>query len=268
MPDHAYAAVAGLPARLPARLVPPALLGGPQLRALQLRRPKGLVDRDPDGVELVVARHLLDQRAAAVVLEHDEVADQGEEAARLEDALQHHLELGHLRVGERLPRDGAPGLEPLPAGGQRAQPGLVAVRDHQRLVHGEEGWQLGLVGLELLPRRPDGGVLVGRVLQLDHAQGQPVDEQHHVRPAGVPVLGDGELVDRQPVVVGGVVEVDDPDEVAAHRTPGLPVLDLHAIHEHPVELAVASCQRRPLRACQLADCVVKRIGGQTRIEVG
>ena len=76
-------------------------------------------------------------------------------------------------------------------------------------VHGEQGWQLRLVSLELLPRRPDSGVLVGGVLQFDDAHGQSVYEQHDVRPAGVPVLGYGELVDGQPVVVGGDIEVDD-----------------------------------------------------------
>ena len=84
------------------------------LLTLKLGRPQGLVHRDAHRVELVIPRHLLDQRAAAVVLEHDEVADERENPPRLEDALQHHLELRHMRVGQRLPRDGAPGLEPLP----------------------------------------------------------------------------------------------------------------------------------------------------------
>ena len=219
-------------------------------------------------MKLVIARHLLDQRAAAVVLEHDEVPNEREEAARLEDALQHHLELCHVRVGQRLPRDRAPGLEPLPAGGQRADAGLVPVRDHERLVHGEQGGQLGLVGLELLPRRPYGGVLVGGVLQLDHAQRQAVDEQHHVRPAGIPVLGDGELVDRKPVVPGGVVEVNNTDDVAADRSPGLPILDLHAADEHPVELPVASLHRSPFRPDQLPIGIVQRIDRQVGIQCG
>ena len=41
---------------------------------LQLCCPQCLVHGDLDGVELVVARHLLDQGTAAVVLEDDEVA--------------------------------------------------------------------------------------------------------------------------------------------------------------------------------------------------
>ena len=163
------ASVAKLSAGFAARLVPSALLGDSDFGALQLRRPQGLIYRNLDGVELVIPGHLLDQSAAAIVVEHDEVADHGEEAARLKDAFQHHLKFGQVRVGQRLPGDGAPGLEPLPTGSQRADTGLGSVGDHQRLVHGEQEGQLRLVGLELLPGRPDGGVLVRRVLQFDDA---------------------------------------------------------------------------------------------------
>ena len=55
-------------------------------------------------------------------------------------------------------------------------------------VVGKERRDLRLVGLELLEGGPDRGVLVRRVLQLDHRQRQAVDEQHHIRPAGVLVL--------------------------------------------------------------------------------
>ena len=84
----------------------------------------------------------------------------------------------------------------------------------------------------------------------------------------VPVLGDGELVDGQQVVVGGCVEIDDPDELTSHPSPGLPVLDLHTVDEHPVELPVAGLEGRSLRARQLAVGVVQRIDGQARIKFG
>ena len=90
-------------------------------------------------MELVIARHLLDQRPAAVVVEDDEIADQGQEPRGRADALQHHLQLGHVRVGQGLAADGAPGLEPLPPRGERADARLRAVGDHERLVHGEQG---------------------------------------------------------------------------------------------------------------------------------
>ena len=165
MPDDADAAIAWIAARPTTGLVAPSGFGCPQ----QLRGTESFRHSYADGVELVVAGHLLGQRAA-VVLEHDEVAQQGEEAAGFEDALQHHLQFSHVRVGKRLPGDGAPGLEPLPAASERANTGLDPVRGHQRLVHGEQRGQLGFVGLELVPGRPDGGVLVRRVLEFDQAK--------------------------------------------------------------------------------------------------
>ena len=89
--------------------------------------------------ELIEARATFGLMAASV--------DESQEATRLEDAFQHHLKIGHMRVRQHLPGDGAPGLEPLPTRGQRADAGLGPVRDHERLVHGEQGGQLGLAGL-------------------------------------------------------------------------------------------------------------------------
>ena len=51
-------------------------------------------------MELVVARHLLNELAAALVLEDDEVADQVQEPALVEDASQQHLQLQHRAVGQ------------------------------------------------------------------------------------------------------------------------------------------------------------------------
>ena len=133
VPDHSYASIASRPTRLSARLVAPSVLG--DSRALQLCGPQGLVDSHSHSVELVVAGNLLNERATTVVLEYDEVADKGEEPLRIEYPLQHHLELGHLRTREGFSCHGAPGLEPFPARGQRADTRFISVGDHERLVH-------------------------------------------------------------------------------------------------------------------------------------
>ena len=217
-------------------------------------------------MELVVTRHLLDERTAAVVLEHDEVADERQEPARLKDPFEHDLQLRHVWIGQGLAGDRPPGLEPLPAGGQRADPRLDPVGDHEGGVHGEQRRKLGLVGPELLPRAPDSRVLVRRVLELDHPERQAVYEQHYIRAALVLVLDDGELVDRQPVVVGRVVEIDN----TGLRPPDRAVLDAvlhrHAIHDHAMEGAVAGLQHRPFRAGQLGEGVVERRCGKGRVE--
>ena len=235
----------GSPPGFLARFVPTKFFCGPAFLALQLGRPQGFIHSDSDGVELVIAGHLLDQRAAAVVLEHNEVADQRQEAVRVESALQHHLELGHFRVRQLLAGYGAPGLEPFTPCSQRTNTRRGPVRDHQRLVHGIQGGQLRFVGLKLLPCRPDGGVLIGRVLQFDDTQRQPVDQEDDIRAAFALVLGDGELVNGQPVVISGVVKVHDPHLCPADTPISVTVLHGHAVDEHAVEGAVAGFQVGP-----------------------
>ena len=81
-------------------------------------------------------------------------------------------------------------------------------------------------------------------------------------------LGDGELVDGQPVVVGRVFEVDDADLIPAHCALGIAVLDLDSVDEHAVEGAIAGFDGRALRAYQLAECVVERFDRQAGVQSG
>ena len=198
------------PCRLPISYRPARL--GDQLQLLpQRRRAQRLLHRSLHRVELVIPRHLLGQLTAAVVLEHDEVPDQRQEPLPLAYPLDHHLQLGQMRVGQRLAVYRPPRLEPLAPGGERAHARVDSVRSDERGVEGEQVRELGPVGLDLLPGRPDRGLLVRRVLELDQAERKAVDEQHDVRAPLVLSVDDGELVDRQPVVVGGVLVVEDGD---------------------------------------------------------
>ena len=183
-----------------------------------------------------------------------------------EHAFQHHLQLGQLGGCVLAPGDGAPGLEPLLARAQRANAGLHAVGNHQGRVAGKERRDLRLIGLQLLMGTPDRGVLVGRVLQFDHRQGQAVHEQHHVWPAGVLALGHGKLIDRQPVVVAGLGEIDHLRLPARDGTIFSSVLHGHAIHQHPMHRVVALDERRRVAAGQLAEGIFQRLGGQIGVE--
>ena len=99
VPDHPDATVARVAAGLAAGLVAPGLIANPHLG-----RAQSLVHCHLHRVELVIACHLLDQRPAAVVLEHHEVADQRKKSLRFADALQHHLKLGQMGSRPALPR--------------------------------------------------------------------------------------------------------------------------------------------------------------------
>ena len=231
-----------------------------------LRRSQRLADRRLDRVELVVSRHLLGEPPAAVVLEHDEVAQEGEEAPLLEHPLDRHLDLGEEHRGQLLAGDGAPRLEPLPPRGEGAEPGLDAVRHREYRVEGEQRGQLGLVGPELLPGAAQRRVLVRRVLQLDDGERQAVDEQHDVGAAREVALDHGELVDREPVVVRGRLEVEHLHLRASDRAALVAVLHRDPVHRHAVERAVAGFQGRSFGAGQLAEGIVQRLGGQIRVQ--
>jgi hypothetical protein len=135
-------------------------------------------------VELVIAGDLLHQRA--IVLEQHEEAQVVEQHGRRQQAAHQRFQFVELtqRV-ERHPVDGAPLHEALRIRRQRTQPRLAAVGNHQQLVVLEHVRNLLLVGLDLVVGLPDVGVFVGRVLQFQQHQRQAIDEQDHVRPAGV-----------------------------------------------------------------------------------
>ncbi len=50
-------------------------------------------------VKLVVSRHLLNQQPVARVLKHNEISDQIEKTAFLEQALDDYLQLRQMRIG-------------------------------------------------------------------------------------------------------------------------------------------------------------------------
>ena len=144
---------------------------------------------------------------------------------------------------------------------------LHPVRDHQGRVHGEQRRQFGFVGLELLPRGPNGGVLIRRVLEFDHPKRQAIDEQHDIRSPFVMAFDDRELIDREPVVIGGNVEVDHAGLRPADGTVIGPILNRHTFHQHPVEAAIPCFQRRALNACQFAEGIFESLGRQILIQL-
>ena len=56
--------------------------------------------------------------------------------------------------------------------------------------------------------------------------------------------------------------------VSTHSSLRIPVLDLHAVEEYPVKVAVAGFQGRTLRPGQLAEGIVQRGRRQRRVECG
>ena len=266
VPDHADAPVAADAARLAARFV--AAVRVATRHCLQCCCPQRFGNGGLHGVKLVIPGHLLGQGSAAVVLEHDEVADKRQQPARDADPFEQHLELRQARVGQRLARNRAPRLEPLLPGRQRADARLQSVRHDERSVEGEQRGDLRLVGLQLLEGGPDRGVFVGRVLQLDNRQRQAINEQHNVGSPFASALDHGELVHREPVVGLRFVEVEHADLVATNPAVRVDVLHGDAADKHPIEVTVPGLQRRSGRACQPTQGVLERVVGKVRVKAG
>ena len=80
------------------------------------------------------------------------------------------------------------------------------------------------------------------------------------------VLDHGELVDRQPVIVVRIIEVEDAHQVAAQRAVGPEVFDGHALNDHAVGRVVVGGQRGPVGPRELAVGFVQRGRRHVRVE--
>jgi len=83
-------------------------------------------------VELVVACYLLIEIPAPGILEDDEIANEIEEAAVLENPFKYHLQLGQVGRSNLPPGDSPPRLEPFAAGAERADACFNAVGNNER----------------------------------------------------------------------------------------------------------------------------------------
>ena len=213
-------------------------------------------------VVLVPLRDDLETRATIGTTERDETAQERQQRARLEQPQHQHVQfqppLGHLLAAQQAPARIASELRR-----QRAVARHRAVGNDVQQVAVEQLRDVRLVGLDLVPRRLDVGVQIGRILQLDHHQRQAVDEQYDVRPAHLQPVH-GELLHRQQVV--GTGEVDYPH--AQHVAPaiGFDALHRHAIAQPVVDLLVAVHQRLRAVAGQLVHRFVDFRRHQRRIQ--
>jgi hypothetical protein len=234
--NDAHPLVSGLAARAVA-----GKIGAGRLLGLlrEIGGAQSLLDRDFDRVELVVPGDLLRERAAAEILEHDEMADEIKKPARFERPGEHDLQLGEARRHIPAPADSAPRLEPFLAGAERADPRLHPVRGDQRRVAGEQWRDQIQIIFKLVDGVPHRCVLVGRVFQLDDAERQSVDKDHDVGAAALPPVDNGELIDRQPVVLLRPLEIDDLRLGASDRPVRPAVFDADSVDQHAMQDTVA-----------------------------
>ncbi len=115
---------------------------------------------------------------------------------------------------------------------------MHTIGHHESDVGREERRDFRLVCLKLLEGCPDGGVLIRRVLEFDHRECQTVDEQHDVRAARVLPIGHRELVHREPIIVAGIIEIQDSRLCSRDRTVIAAIFDCNAVHHHAMHGAI------------------------------
>ena len=123
-----------------------------------------------------------------------------------------------------------------------------AIRDDCDDVGNEYTRDLTPISLDLVPGVAESGVLISRVLQLQQADGQAVEENENVGAAVVAGFDNGELVERPPIVVPRGIEVH---ELQAHSgRPAVIVsgLNRYSAHHQLVEPLVLTHHVLRLRA--------------------
>ena len=157
--------------------------------------------------ELVVARDLLGDLAALVLLEGDAGAQVVDQRPRLEQPPDQRLQ---RRRAAAVVVQRSPGHEAAASAGDRADAGQHPVRDRQHQVRHEQVRRGLHVAVELVDGDAEVGLGVGRVLQLDDRDRQTVQEHRQVRADDLARRpGDAELAHHQQIVRGRVVEVDE-----------------------------------------------------------
>jgi len=220
-----------------------------------------------DGVELVVAGDdFVELVAIGVRFEGDEVLEEIEEALLGEDAADEGFEFEGGGGGVGVAFDGAPDFEPFAVGGEGADAGFEAVGEDEEFVVMEEGADLVFVGLELVEGAPDGGAFIGGAFEFDDGEGEAVQEDDDIGAAGVGAFGDGELIDGDPVVGVGVVEIDEAGAVVGDGFILAAVFDGDAVAEEFVELVVSADEGGGLDAPDAAEGVGEAFFGDGGVE--
>jgi hypothetical protein len=218
-------------------------------------------------MELVVAGDLLHQPAALITdFEQHEVAQVVQQQLGCEEAAHHLLQFELQQRLVVLVAHRAPRQKALAARGERAHARVQAVGDHQRLVEHEQVGNLRLVGVELVERRPDVGLLRCGVLQLDHGDRQPVDEAHQIGPPRLLAALHGELVHHQKAVGLRLLEVDQAHTVAALLAARLLHLDRQPVEQRLVKAPVGLHQRRLLQRAHAVQHLVEQRLRQARVQ--
>ena len=108
--------------------------------------------------------------------------------------------------------------------------------------------------------RPDGGVLIGGILELDDRQRQAIDKDDQIRAAVDMVFQNGKLIDHQPIIIVGIFKIDQPDLIAFDAAIFGSIFNFDAIREHFMERTVVADQGGRRGTRHLAEGIFQGFG--------
>ncbi len=111
----------------------------------------------------------------------------------------------------------------------------------------------------------DGGVLIAKIFQLEEGERNSIHEDDDIGAAIGAIFDDGELIDGGPIVVFGLLKVEESDEVvndAAFFT----VFDVDAVREELMKATIAFFEARANDARGFADGIGDGLGGNFGID--
>jgi hypothetical protein len=156
----------------------------------------------------------------------------------------------------------------LPTRTECTQAGLHTVRDDADGVRQEQRGDVADVGPNLIMSALDGGVLRARRLEFLQAETKAVHELDDVSAPIPPVLDDRELVDRNEVVVLGIVPVDQPCQAVNDPAVCRPVLNGDALRDQLVDAPVLTEEDLRLGSSDRLHDLVHGSRGQLRVQSG
>jgi len=126
--------------------------------------------------------------------------------------------------------------------------------------------ELRLVSLELVEGAACGRFLVRGILEFDDGEREAIDEHDDVRASVDLLLGDGELIDSEPVVRVRIREVHNPNLVVDDAI-SLPIFDRDAVHQVAVKDAIVLKQGRRFRSENAPDGLFPSLGRDAGVDL-
>jgi hypothetical protein len=173
-----------------------------------------------------------------------------------------------MRSRQLMAFHGTPGQKPFATRRERSDSRFHSIRNDKGLVKTENRRNFSLIRLDLVESRPDGRPFVSGILEFQESEWQPIDKYHDIGPTRMLVLQNGELVDGEPIVVLGLVIIDDMGLSAGNGVIRPPIFYVHTFNQVFVKRSIAGFKSGALRARYFMKGIFESFRRKAGIESG